>query len=550
MGNKEVGIYLINKKKFKECKNNDEIIIKLKEKIGEDYNEVELENNCIDSYKIKLYNKISYSKDTWNNFWMCLENDKNIRIAESPSNNYIAFIYKDDSIFCITTNRAYHDIIKYVVYFFGVCIISHFIKDEDKIRSATYSNIMSNFLGGSEYLGEEYQATVDKYWDRINTNLMAELDKERLFKELGLENKRKISKVRCDAKDNFTICSKIDLNQLIIIIKKLDEISTSELIDKFNTIERIKDEKFEEELDKELINKLYNDYIQNKLDVCIIHKNMEKFFGSMSYSFMYETKTKHICDTLPSNKDIKILFDSIGIDSIDDMKNAINRIQVVCLGTDDNVELSENLNTFINIAIEYKGKEYLFQNKLWYQLTDNYINNLNKVFRFIKMSFSENHIDFKKWKNETEEEYINLYKDKENFYKIHPKLEDGIEVCDLMYIDRENEEIKMMFLKDGFGASTRDLSIQVVMGVKRLLSIIKDEDRLKKFYDKYIKAKKQQYNFKDFKKEIITYSKNAIMIYKLPKTNKETSNIGKQSVIFAKNEIEMLGTCKFTIKQL
>lgn len=41
-------------------------------------------------------------------------------------------------------------------------------------------------------------------------------------------------------KNNFTICSKIDLNQLIIIIKKLDEISTSELIDKFNTIERMR----------------------------------------------------------------------------------------------------------------------------------------------------------------------------------------------------------------------------------------------------------------------------------------------------------------------
>ena len=96
MVNKEVGIYLINKKKFKECKNNDEIIIKLKEEIGEAYDEVELENNCIDGYKIKLYNKISYSKDTWNNFWMCLKNDKNIRIAESPSNNYIAFIYKEN----------------------------------------------------------------------------------------------------------------------------------------------------------------------------------------------------------------------------------------------------------------------------------------------------------------------------------------------------------------------------------------------------------------------------------------------------------------------
>lgn len=550
MVNKEVGIYLINKNKFKECKNNDEIIIKLKEEIGEAYNEVELENNCIEGYKIKLYNKISYSKDSWNNFWMCLENDKNIRITESPSNNYIAFIYKENSIFCITTNRAYHDIVKYIVYFFGVCIISYFIKDEDKIRSATYSNIMSNFLGGSEYLGEEYQATIDKYWDRINTNLMAELDKERLFKEFGLENKRKISKVRCDAKDNFTICSKIDLNQLIIIIKKLDEISTSELIDKFNTIERIKDENFEEELNKALINKLYNDYIENKLDICILHKDIEEFFSSMSYSFMYEADTKHICDTIPSNNDLKIVLDKLNIKSVDDMKNIINKIQLICFDSEGNLNLSENLDAFINSAIEYNDKEYLFQNKMWYQLTDNYINNLNKVFRFIKNSFSEQKIDFKKWKNETEEEYINLYKDIDNFYKIHPKLEDGIEICDLMYIDKETEEIKMMFLKDGFGASTRDLSIQVVMGVKRLLSIIKDEDKLKKFYDKYIKVKNSQYSFKEFKKEIKSYSKNAVMIYKLPKSNKETSNIGKQSVIFAKNEIEMLGTCKFTIKQL
>lgn len=216
------------------------------------------------------------------------------------------------------------------------------------------------------------------------------------------------------------------------------------------------------------------------------------------------------------------------------MKNAINKIQVICFGTDDNVELSENLNSFINIAIEHNGKEYLFQNKMWYQLTDNYINNLNNVFKFIKNSFLEQNIDFKKWNNETEEKYIDLYKDLDNFYKIHPKLQDGIEVCDLMYIDRENEEIKMMFFKDGFGASTRDLSIQVVMGVKRFISIIKDKDKLKKFYDKYVKVKDTQYSFEEFKKEIKSYSKNAVMVYKLPKSNKETSNIGKQSVILPK----------------
>lgn len=550
MGNKEVGIYLINKRKFKDCKSNEEIIVKLKEEIGEEYNEVELENNCIDGYTIKLYNRISFSKDTWNNFWRCVESDEGIRISETPSNNYIAFIYKENSIFCVTTNRAYHDIIKYIVYFFGVCVISYFIKGDDKIRSATYSNIMSNFLGGSEYLGEEYQATVDKYWDRINTNLMAELDKERLFKELGLENKRKITKVRCDAKDNFTICSKIDINQLITIIKKLDEISTNELIDKFNTIERIKDESLEEELQKQLANKVYNDYQKDKLDICIVHKNMEKFFGSMSYSFMYEGDTKHICETIPSNKDIKYVFDELKISSEEDIKKAISKLQLICFDADGNIELSDNLDAFLNIAIEYKNKEYLFQNKIWYQLTDNYISNLNKVFKFIKNSFSEQNMDFKEWKDKTEGQYIDLYKDLKDFYKIHPKLENGVEICDLMYIDRENEEIKMMFFKDGFGASTRDLSIQVVMGVKRLVSIIKDKDKLEKFYNKYIKEKSSEYSFEEFKKEIKSYSKNAIMVYRLKKGNKETSNIGKQSVIFAKNEIEMLGTCKFSVKQL
>ncbi len=550
MENKEVGIYLINKRKFKEYNTNDEIITKLKENIGEKYRKVELERNEINGYKIKLYNRISYSKDTWCNFWQVREiNNKNV-IKERPANNYIAFIYSENNIFCVTTNMAYNDIIKDIVYFYGVYIISFFIKDEDKIRSATYNNIMSNFLGGSEYLGEEYQSTIDRYWNRINTNLIAELDRKRLYEELGLENKRKIPKVRCDAKDNFTICSKIDINQLILVIKKLDKISTEELIDKFNTIERIKDENYEEKLKQQLIQKIYDDYENNKLDICILHKNIEAFFGSMYYSFMYETNQIHNCDTIPGNNDLKKAFDELKINSQEEMANIIKKLQLICFDTDGNVEISENLEAYINMTIEYNDKEYLFQNKMWYQLTDNYITNLNQVFKFIKNSFSEEKIEFKEWTNESETQYIELYDNEENFYKIHPKRENGIEICDLMYIDRKNEEIKMLFLKDGFGTSTRDLAIQLIMGTKRLLSISRDDKMLRNFHKKYIKEKSPNYSYEKFKREIMTFSKNAVMVYKLPKENKETSNIGKQSVVFAKNEIEMLGTSKFTIKQL
>ncbi len=550
MENKEVGIYLINKKKFKEYGTNDEIITKLKENIGERYKKIELEQNEINGYKIKLYNRISYSKDTWNNFWQVKEIDNNVAINERPANNYIAFIYSENNIFCVTTNMAYNDIIKDIVYFYGVYIISFFIKDEDKIRSATYNNIMSNFLGGSEYLGEEYQSAVDRYWNRINTNLMAELDRKRLYRELGLENKRKIPKVRCDAKDNFTICSKIDINQLIVVIKKLDEISTEELIDKFNTIERIKDEDYEEKLKQQLIQKIYNDYEKDRLDICVLHKNIEAFFGSMYYSFMYETNQIHNCDTIPSNNDLKKVFDELKINSQEEMANAIKKLQLICFNADGNTEICENLESYINMTIEYNNKEYLFQNKMWYQLTDNYITNLNKVFKFIRNSFSEEKLKFKKWINESETQYIELYNNEDNFYKIHPKLENGIEICDLMYIDRRNGEIKMLFFKDGFGTSTRDLAIQVIMGTKRLLSILRDDKMLIHFYKKYIKEKSPDYNYKEFKKEMMAFSKNAVMVYKLPKGNKETSNIGKQSIVFAKNEIEMLGTCKFTIKQL
>lgn len=550
MGNKEVGIYLINKRKFKEYDTNEEVIAKLKENIGEKYKEIELEQNEINGYKIKLYNRISYAEDTWSNFWQVKEIDNKNAIKERPANNYIAFIYSKNNIFCVTTNMAYNDIIKDIVYFYGVYIVSFFIKGEDKIRSATYNNIMSNFLGGSEYLGERYQLAVDRYWNRINTNLMAELDRKRFYKELGLESKRKIQKVRCDAKDSFTICSKIDINQLIIVIKKLDEISTEELIDKFNIIERIKDENYEEKLKQQLIQKIYNDYKEDKLDVCILHKNIEAFFGSMYYSFMYETNPKLNCDTIPNNNDLKKVFDELKIESQEEMANAIEKLQLICSNADENVEISENIKAYINMTVEYDNKEYLFQNKIWYQLTDTYITNLNKIFRFIKNSFSEEKLEFKEWTNKTEPQYIELYDNEDNFYKIHPKREAGIEICDLMYIDRKNEEIKMLFLKDGFGTSTRDLAIQVIMGVKRFLSILRDDKMLSGFYKKYIKEKSPNYNYKEFKKEIINFSKNAVMVYKLSKGTKETSNIGKQSVVFAKNEIEMLGTCKFTLKQL
>lgn len=549
MANKEVGIYLINKRKFEE-KTNEEIIIEIIEKAKKKYNPIEIENDEIDGYKIKLYNYISYSPDLWSTFFDCKTDDEKIVKKNSISNNFIAFVYKDNNIFCITTNKAYNDIQKHIVYFYGVYIMSYFIQSEDKIRSATYSNIMSNFLGGSEYLGEEYQTTLNKYWDRINTNLMAEVDRRRLYLELNLKNKRKNTKVRCDAKDNFTICSKIELKELIKIVNKLDEISDDNLIDKFNTIERVKDEELEDKLDKELLTHIFSRIQDKTLDICIVHKNIDNFFNSMYYIFMYEGENIYKTDTIPTSKDILKIFEKIEIDSEEKLNNFINKVNLVCMDSNDGIQLSDNLKNYFNINIEVKDTNYIFQNKIWYKLTDNYITNLNEIFDMIKSNYQENSIIFEKWENCTEGEYIEKYKDKENFYKLHPRLEDGIEICDLMYIDRENKVIKMMYLKQGFGASTRDLAIQTTMGIKRLNSLINDEERLKKFYDKYISEKAPQYEYSRFKENIKSFLKNAIIVYKLNESETEKSNIGKQSIIFAKNEIELMGKCKFAMKQL
>ena len=166
----------------------------------------------------------------------------------------------------------------------------------------------------------------------------------------------------------------------------------------------------------------------------------------------------------------------------------------------------------------------------------------------IKVNYQENDIEFEEWNDETETEYIDKYKNKKNFYKIHPRLEDEIEVCDIMYIDRKNKIIKLLYLKQGFGASTRDLAIQTTMGVKRLNSLMNSEERLEKFYNKYILEKSPEYKYSDFKQDVKMFFKNAIIVYKL--NGVEKSNIGKQSIIFAKNEIELMGKSKFSMKQL
>lgn len=549
MANKEVGIYLIDKRKFKD-ENNEEIIEKIISNAKKKYNYIEIENNNINGYNIKLYNYISYSQDSWSSFFECKLVDEKLIKKDSISNNFIAFIYKGNNIFCITTNKAYNDIQKYILYFYGVYIMSYFIKSDDKIRSATYSNIMSNFLGGSEYLGEEYQTTLNKYWDRINTNLMAEVDKKRLYTELNLKNKRKNSKVRCDAKDNFTICSKIDLKELIKIIEKLDDISDDSLIDKFNTIERIKNEELIKKLDDRLIEHLYERYKNNSIDVCIVHKNIDIFFNSMSYAFWKDGENLYECDTIPNSEDIIKLFKKLNISSKEELNDNLSKINIMCRDSDNEILISDYLKNFLNINIEVDNTNYIFQNRIWYKLTDNYIDTLTEIFDMIKLNYQENGIKFKRWNDETETDYIKKYDDVDNFYKIHPKLDDGIEICDLMYIDKENKVIKMLFLKQGFGASTRDLAIQTTMGVKRFNSMANDEIKLKNFYKKYIEVKNKDYKYTDFKKDIKTFFKNAIIVYSLKNNQTEQSNIGKQSIIFAKNEIELMGKCKFTLKQL
>ena len=40
MANKEVGIYLIDKRKFMECRTNEEVIVKLEDEIGTQYKQM------------------------------------------------------------------------------------------------------------------------------------------------------------------------------------------------------------------------------------------------------------------------------------------------------------------------------------------------------------------------------------------------------------------------------------------------------------------------------------------------------------------------------
>lgn len=106
----------------------------------------------------------------------------------------------------------------------------------------------------------------------------------------------------------------------------------------------------------------------------------------------------------------------------------------------------------------------------------------------------------------------------------------------MIYINRDNEEIKLLYLKDEFGREYEKFS--------------NTSNKLKIFYNKYIKGKFPDYSYTSFKNEIKSFIKNAIIVYKLPKKNKEKSNIDQQSIILAKSEIETLGTCMFAMKQL
>ena len=232
------------------------------------------------------------------------------------------------------------------------------------------------------------------------------------------------------------------------------------------------------------------------------------------------------------------------------MKDVIDKLQLISFNSEEKTELSDNIKAFLNSSIIVDGKEYLVKNKEWYKLSDNYIKSLDEAFKFIQRNSEEKNIEFKDWTTQKEGKYIELYEDLPNFYKLHPKTEDGIEVCDLMYINRENEEVELLFLKKGFGASTRELAIQAIMGTKRLLSITKDSMVLNAFYKKYIHNKTPDYTFEEFEHDIKEFTKTAVMVYKLPKSNKEKSNIGKQSIIYAKNEIDKFNKCRFMIKRL
>lgn len=481
-------------------------------------------------YKTKIAYRPSHPKPTrWRDFFVkILDINSSMLKSTKQEESFMAFIYNDKNIYSVTGGVAFHRIESYLDSLFGIKILSGLIdRNSKKIKGVSERSVSKSVMATTKMFRVDYSISEDEEFGKIYKEIIAQLDSKILEEKLGFK-KDEIRKVQCIARTYFKITKSISIQEVYKFIDKIDKIMEQDInnLNKVNILNsRNKRDKYTiDGLENILIDKLYNDYIEQEdfyYDIC--DNDYQSFLLAGNYSLRYNS-TDEILEGLEKENIIKAI-NSLSIIKKIDLTDKIKFEKFIknsrIISFEEDVENESTNSKFIkslSLELEKGNDKYFLMEGTWFKITEDYVLELDKKLNenitgkinsnlitniWNKKSIIDEKTQKPKEVYKTETEFMedNFLQDNTTIIS-HTKLIDNIEFSDLIKIDENNKKIYLIHIKRGFDASVRDLSYQMTFSYNILQNarLQGKYEKIEELYEKLNKNEKNKISKDDFTK--------------------------------------------------
>ncbi|MFC1949447.1 DUF6119 family protein [Chloroflexota bacterium] len=403
---------------------------------------------------------------------------------------------KDDQkhTFAYCAGSGYFDIEQYIDNSFGIFILETvFDPNINRIKAISEKGVTGDVLAALRFYRRPrpvaYENNFGKHYQRINTSFTHHQIQEKFPLFAGNKGQKLKPVISVTGSTSIDIQSRVTLPELILVTRDVSELIRLKPKPVFNTtldpVDVRKERNLINHLNRLAFGKLA-DFLLNPItcpmDFDFCPNEFDEFFRSSICQFDFNKFNSTSGENIVPIQfdDVYSISDSSHFDQLlkriqvtaayrkeKDKKtflsNVLQSIEITTQDDEGRTTTSGPLRDYLQLEIEAEGKPYFLLDKYWYllqydfdkALMENYINRVASKIRDYEF--------MKKWNTGNEADYNKTYNNQPYSFCLHQINVEHIELCDIMFVDSKNTVAYLIHVKDGIGATIRDLTSQVLI---------------------------------------------------------------------------------------
>ncbi|MEK6857945.1 MAG: DUF6119 family protein [Nanoarchaeota archaeon] len=485
----QIGIYRIDKSLFGDLTSeaiSQTIIENYNRKVSESEKFIEqgLSRTGFEGFSVKVFYSTKVRTPKWRPFLKdILSEDSDLVKGINKDASYIAFISDTQNLYAISGGQGNFTVQDFVDQNFGIEIISRLISKESKvIKSLQDRGVTGTVLGSTKFFRGDHKLSDEDQFGKIYKQIKAELNKKILLEEFGFTEDEIKRDAGCLAKSSFQINKGIDFDTLLRVLGKLTTILSRERQFSLNKVIFLpnrgqKNKEIIKKLETKLSEVLFNHCNSGvEIDFDFSHPDFDKYLTAEKYT-LYKGWNSEVVSYDNLDNLVVLLADLksrnlLRLGNQEEFVQSLSNLKIKSFDGEGKLLTQGSVRDHIHGEIVCDEKTYFLIDDEWYEIQPDFIADLNKDCKeLVEQSQDDALLDEVFDINEDENIFNAKFVGKEGYIVLDKITSENIEMCDILkYTD---DAVYLIHVKKGFNNSVRDLSSQVLLSAKRILTDIK-----------------------------------------------------------------------------